>query len=45
MKFIAIILSFYFLALNAVPCNDMNYSEDDSQVVTVIDADGDHSQD
>ncbi|WP_407941870.1 DUF6660 family protein, partial [Nonlabens tegetincola] len=22
MKFIAIILSFYFLALNAVPCSD-----------------------
>ncbi|WP_317166442.1 MULTISPECIES: DUF6660 family protein [Flavobacteriaceae] len=45
MKFIAIILSFYFLALNVVPCSDTVSSADDSQVVTVIDIDGDHSQD
>ncbi|PHQ29630.1 hypothetical protein CJ305_08815 [Leeuwenhoekiella nanhaiensis] len=45
MKFLAIILSFYFLALNVVPCSDSANNEIDSQVVTVIDFDGEHDQD
>ena len=45
MKVVAIILSFYFLALNVVPCSDATNSADDTQVVTVIDIDGDHNQD
>ncbi|RTE54227.1 hypothetical protein EHW67_03405 [Arenibacter aquaticus] len=45
MKFLAIILSFYFLALNTVPCSDSANNESDSQVVTVIDFDGEHDQD
>ena len=45
VKVVAIILSFYFLALNVVPCSDAANSADDTQVVTVIDIDGDHDQD
>tara|TARA_R110000751_G_scaffold146020_5_gene249569 strand:- start:679 stop:987 length:309 start_codon:yes stop_codon:yes gene_type:complete len=45
VKVVAIILSFYFLALNVVPCSDATNSADDTQVVTVIDIDGDHDQD
>jgi len=33
------------LALNVVPCSDATNSADDTQVVTVIDIDGDHDQD
>ena len=45
MKFLVVILSFYFLALNVVPCSDAEKINDDSQVVTVTDFDGDHDQD
>ena len=45
MKLITLILSIYFLALNVVPCSDAGNVKDDSQVVTVIDFDGDHDQD
>ena len=45
VKVVAIILSFYFLALNVVPCSDAANRADDTQVVTVIDIDGDHDQD
>lgn len=45
VKFLAIILSFYFLALNTVPCGDTANGSNDSQVVTVIDIDTDHDQD
>jgi len=42
---LAIILSFYFLALNVVPCNDDVSIQNDSQVVATVDFDGDHDQD
>ncbi|MEE1976253.1 DUF6660 family protein [Maribacter cobaltidurans] len=45
MKFLAIILSIYFLALNFVPCSDASAVEDGTQVVTVMDYDGEHGQD
>ncbi|WP_084217688.1 DUF6660 family protein [Nonlabens marinus] len=45
MRIFAIILSIYFLALNVVPCSDAANNTDDTQVVTVIDIDGDHDQD
>ncbi|WP_363322671.1 DUF6660 family protein [uncultured Tenacibaculum sp.] len=45
MKFFAIILSFYFLALQVVPCNDDANIVDDSQTISVVDFDGDHDQD
>ena len=45
VKVVAIILSFYFLALNVVPCSDSANNENVSQVVTVIDFDGEHNQD
>ncbi|MAY21308.1 MAG: hypothetical protein CMC74_00825 [Flavobacteriaceae bacterium] len=45
MKFLVVILSFYFLALNVVPCSDAEKINDDSQVVTVTDFEGDHDQD
>ncbi|WP_349351058.1 MULTISPECIES: DUF6660 family protein [unclassified Flagellimonas] len=45
MKFLTIILSFYFLALNVVPCGDSGKAKDDAQVVSVMDYDGNHDQD
>ncbi|WP_081415677.1 MULTISPECIES: DUF6660 family protein [Aquimarina] len=45
MKYFAFILSIYFLALNVVPCSDTGNITDDSQVVTMVDFDGDHDQD
>nr|WP_313792101.1 DUF6660 family protein [Muricauda sp. UBA7809] len=48
MKFLTIILSFYFLALNVVPCGDSgtaSTAKDDAQVVSVMDYDGNHDQD
>jgi len=45
MKFLAIILSFYFLALQVVPCNDDGTIADDSRTISVVDFDGDHDQD
>ena len=45
MKYIAIILSLYFLALNVVHCSDTGNVRDDSQITSVYDFDGDHDQD
>ncbi|WP_339141138.1 DUF6660 family protein [Croceitalea sp. MTPC5] len=45
MKFLAIILSVYFLALNFVPCSDAGNVSDDSQIASIVDFDGDHDQD
>jgi hypothetical protein len=45
VKLLGIILSVYFLALNLVPCSDTGNSKDDTQVISVIDFDGDHDQD
>lgn len=46
MKFIAIILSFYLLALQAVPCNDDDVTiGNDSQTISVVDFDNDHDDD
>ncbi|WP_338150215.1 DUF6660 family protein [Eudoraea chungangensis] len=45
MKFVAIILSIYFLALNVVPCSDAGNVKDDTQITSVSDFDGDHDQD
>ncbi|MEC7772142.1 MAG: DUF6660 family protein [Bacteroidota bacterium] len=45
MKVLTVILSFYFLALNIVPCGDSVQANGDSQVVSVVDFDGDHGQD
>jgi hypothetical protein len=45
VKFFAIILSFYFLALQVVPCNDDVTVVDDSQTISAVDFDGDHDQD
>jgi hypothetical protein len=45
VKYIAIILSIYFLALNVVPCSDTGKVKDDTQVVTVTDFDSDHNID
>ncbi|SNZ01427.1 DUF6660 family protein [Flagellimonas pacifica] len=45
MKYLAFILSIYFLALNLVPCSDTGKTNDDTQVVSVVDFDGDHDQD
>lgn len=35
----------YFLALNLVPCGDSVPSEDDNQIVSVVDYNGDQDQD
>lgn len=45
VKFVAIILSTYFLALNFVPCNDAGNTKDNSQLVSAIDYDSNHGQD
>ena len=45
MKFITLILSIYFLTLNTVPCSDIDKSIDDSQVVSVVDYNGEHDED
>jgi hypothetical protein len=45
VKFLAIILSFYFLALNVVPCNDVGNANDDSQAVLTVDFENDHGDD
>ncbi|MAO18990.1 hypothetical protein CSC80_03915 [Maribacter sp. 6B07] len=45
MKFFAIILSIYFLALNFVPCSDASSVDEGTQVVSVMDFDGEHGQD
>nr|WP_313781144.1 DUF6660 family protein [Allomuricauda sp.] len=45
VRFLAIILSTYFLALNVVPCSDAGNVAEDSQVVATVDFDGDHDQD
>jgi hypothetical protein len=45
MKFLAIILSNYFLALNFMPCSDTGVIENDTQTVSVMDFDGEHGQD
>jgi len=45
VKFLTIILSLYFLALNVVPCSDSAQANDDAQDVSVVDFDGDHDQD
>ncbi|WP_353935825.1 DUF6660 family protein [Maribacter dokdonensis] len=36
VKYIAIILSVYFLALNFIPCNDVEMSSDDTDIEYVI---------
>ena len=45
MKFLAVILSFYFLALNAVPCNDTKDAPSDNVETYVMDIDTEHGQD
>ncbi|WP_084273485.1 DUF6660 family protein [Maribacter antarcticus] len=45
MKLFTVILSIYFLVLNLVPCGDTDNVDDDSQVVSIMDYDGDHDQD
>ncbi|MEZ4809065.1 MAG: DUF6660 family protein [Allomuricauda sp.] len=45
MKFLTIILTIYFLALNVVPCSDSGNASDDCQTVSVVDFDGDHGDD
>ncbi|MEH6679500.1 MAG: DUF6660 family protein [Sediminicola sp.] len=35
MKLITVILSFYFLALNIVPCSDMEGTDDDGPMIAV----------
>ncbi|WP_108424453.1 DUF6660 family protein [Flagellimonas amoyensis] len=43
MKLLAIILSLYFLGLNAIPCGDSEMvGGDDTQKVSVIDHEGGH---
>ncbi|TPN87305.1 DUF6660 family protein [Aquimarina algicola] len=45
MKYFTLILAIYFLALNGVPCSDTGNINEDSQVVSLIDYDGEHDQD
>ncbi|KAB5487045.1 hypothetical protein D2V93_06595 [Flagellimonas taeanensis] len=45
MKFLTIILTIYFLALNVVPCSDSGNASDDCQTVSVVDSDGDQGDD
>jgi len=45
LKYFALILSIYFLALNLAPCSDVGNVKDDSQITSVYDFDGDHDQD
>ncbi|MGB3776452.1 MAG: DUF6660 family protein [Leeuwenhoekiella sp.] len=42
MKFIALILSFYALALNVLPCNDTSAIVDSSQTEVTISSNMDH---
>ncbi|MEK6154023.1 DUF6660 family protein [Flavobacteriaceae bacterium 3-367] len=42
MKYIAVILSIYFLALGIVPCNDGDESGNDTELTTIIGFNGDH---
>ncbi|AFL79542.1 hypothetical protein Aeqsu_0010 [Aequorivita sublithincola DSM 14238] len=43
MKILAIILSVYFLALNFVPCNDIEPASGDSQIEKIADYNNDHN--
>ena len=44
VKIIAVILSFYILALNALPCNDNSIDADNLQTEVTHSGDSDHSQ-
>ncbi|MCM4158111.1 DUF6660 family protein [Gramella sp. AN32] len=44
MKILAIILSFYILALNALPCDDINTYADNFQTEVAHSGDSDHNQ-
>ncbi|QYJ69347.1 DUF6660 family protein [Flavobacterium litorale] len=43
MKIVTLILSFYILALNALPCSDTEVSVNNSQIEFVMDVDMDDS--
>ncbi|WP_081209206.1 DUF6660 family protein [Salegentibacter sediminis] len=44
MKFLTIILSFYFLGLNFLPCDDAVVYEDQENVSVVLDSNQDHRE-
>ena len=44
MKFLAIIFSVYFLALNFIPCDDAMVYNDQDNVSVVFDGDQDHQE-
>ncbi len=44
MKFLAIILSVYFLGLNFTPCDDAVTYDSEAEVSVVLDADQDHQE-
>jgi len=43
VKIIALIFSFYILALNVLPCNDANLGTDNQQIEVAFNPDLDHS--
>jgi len=43
VKIIALIFSFYILALNVLPCNDTNVSTDNQQIEVAFNTDLEHS--
>ncbi|WP_317236517.1 DUF6660 family protein [Allomuricauda sp. F6463D] len=45
MKIVTLILSFYILALNVLPCSDTSFPTNDSQMEIVLDGHTDHPED